>query len=226
MNTPTMKKMILSVEDNEQVQSFNKRLLEKRGYSVRCATTLASARELFTSERPNAIILDIGMPDGSGLDFLREVRQVSKIPVLVLTGYGKDADVMTGFDAGCDDYMAKPYTFDILLVRLERLLKSAAEIPQRLTFGMLVIDVMSGQVFLDGDDLLLTQKEFALLLLFTQHEGKVMSVEYLYEKAWGQPGTDYMRALRNTASRLRKKISGSGYDIVAERGHGYSFEPV
>ena len=223
MNT-AMKKVILTVEDNLQVQHFNRQLLESHGFTVHCATTLAEAREMFASEQPNAIILDIGMPDGSGLDFLRELRRRSRVPVLMLTGYGGDDNIVLGFESGCNDYLPKPYTFEVLLVRLQRLLKSAEEIPQRLTCGSLSIDVMSGQAFLMNKDLVLTQREFSLLLLFAQNEGRVMSVDYIYENIWGQHGSDFIKALPNTVHRLRKKIAGSGYDIVMERGHGYCFE--
>ena len=222
-----IEKMILLVEDNVKVQTFNRELLKRQGFAVETVMTLADARSYFQekSRRPSAVVLDIGMPDGSGLDFLRELRERGdKTPVLLLTGYGKDDDIKFGFDAGCDDYLPKPYTFGVLLARLKRLLQSAEQVPERVTHGVLTIDILSGQALLHGKDLFLSQKEFTLLLMFTQNEGQVIGIERLYEKVWGQSLNNNTGALTNMIYRLRKKIKGSGYDIVAERGQGYCFE--
>jgi len=220
-----MNKTILLVEDNADVQDFNRFLLEDRGFSVETALTIARARECVAARMPDAIVLDIGMPDGSGLNFLSELRKISAVPVLLLTGYTKDADVVRGFTFGGDDYLSKPYTFEVLLARLERLLKSAEKLPSRITYGSLTIDVLSGKVFLCGDEIFLSQKEFALLLVFTQHITQVLGADYLYEKVWGQPINDNFGALKTMVYRLRKKIKGSGYDILAEYGQGYVLEP-
>jgi DNA-binding response OmpR family regulator len=220
---PFLQETILLIEDNADVQEFNRYLLERQGYAVETALTLASARDIMDRLTPDALVLDIGMPDGNGLDFLRELRRTSSVPVLVLSGYGSDSDIVQGFKTGCDDYLPKPYTFEVLLARLRRLLVNVGRLPTQLTFGSLTIEVMRGQAFLDGADLLLAQKEFALLLLFTQHEGKILSGNYLYEHVWGQALNENASALKNMVYRLRKKIAGSGFDIAAERGKGYVF---
>ena len=222
------KKWILCVEDNRKVQALNQMEFEERGYGVRLAFTLAEAREAVSRETPSLIILDIGMPDGSGMDFLRELRAghsaAAKAPVLMLTGYGEDTDVVAGFESGCNDYLAKPYTFPILFMRAKELLSRAERLPEALQKGPLLLDVVSGQVLLGGMDLLLTRKEFSLLLLLAQNEGKTVSVEYLYDKAWKQPLAGDKNAVQTAVSKLRKKIDASGYDIIAVRGHGYVFE--
>ena len=217
-------KNILLVEDSKQVQDFNKRLLEGRGFAVRIAITLAQAKASVKRNMPDAIILDIGMPDGSGLDFLRELRQTSKVPVLLLTGYNKDDDIVTGFESGCNDYLPKPYTFGVLLVRLQRLLQSAEQMPETIVKGRLTLKITPMIALLDGKDILLTQKEFALLTLFAQNEDKTMSAEYLYEKVWGQDMMAEERAIRQQISNLREKIEESGYSIANVRGAGYRFE--
>lgn len=218
-------KLILLVEDNKKVQNFNRRMLERAGFAVEQAMTLADATAFLARQAPAAMILDIGMPDGSGLDFLRELRETSKIPVLLLTGYGEAKDIVKGFQEGCDDYLTKPYTFDVLRVRLERLLQNAEQVPEEISKGAFVLTLTSMIARLNGEDMLLTQKEFTMLLLFLQNEGKTMSAEYIYEKVWGQNMADDVRAVRYQVFNLRKKIEGSGYAIPSVRGGGYRFEP-
>lgn len=217
-------KTILLVEDSEKVQNYNKRMLEDEGFAIESALTLSDAGAYLEKRRPDAIILDIGMPDGNGLEFLKELRRTSKIPVLMLTGYDKNEDIVNGFKSGCDDYLPKPYTFEVLLARLNKLLLSAEQMPERIHLGLLTIDVFSGQAYLNGEDMLLTQKEFSLLVLFTQHEGRSMSAEYVYEKVWGQPLNHNAGAVKNQVSNLRRKLEGSGYTISSTRGEGYRFE--
>ena len=108
---------LLLVEDNINVQSNNQKILERRGYALRQAMTLAEAREIIAEETPRAIVLDIMLPDGSGLDFLQELRRSMAIPVLLLTALGTPKDIITGLEAGGDDYLPKPYDLDVFLAR-------------------------------------------------------------------------------------------------------------
>jgi DNA-binding response OmpR family regulator len=216
-------KLILLVEDNKKVQAFNKPLFMKRGFSVETAVTLAEAREAMQRQTPDAIILDIGMPDGSGLDFLGELRRTSNIPVLLLTGYGEDKDIVAGFQTGCDDYLAKPYTFEVLHVRLLRLLQAAEQMPETVSRGSLILRLASREAYVNGVDLLLTPKDFALLQFLVQNENRLMSAKQLYETVWGRPMADDSQALGKAVSRLRQKLKGCGYTVIAEYGTGYCF---
>jgi len=216
--------IIVLVEDNERVNEFNRRLLEKQGFTVLIAKTLLTAREMLSQCCPNAIVLDIGMPDGSGLDFLRELRRTSKIPVLLLTGNGQDKDIELGFSLGCNDYLPKPYSFGVLLARLRNLLQSAQQVPETIVKGLLSLKTASMTANNKGEDMLLAQKEFAILLLFSQHEGETLSAEYLYEQAWGQRMNEDNNAIKKVVSRLRGKLTGSGFSINTEYGEGYRFE--
>ncbi len=224
------RKTILCIEDNKKVQTLNKLEFEDRGYAVELAMTLHEARRILSHKIPDLIILDINMPDGNGLEFLRELRasgpEYLKIPVLILTGYGNDSDVVTGFESGCNDYMVKPYTFPVLFMRAKELLHRAEQMPESIDKGFLKLDIVAGQALLNKKDLLLTQKDFALLLLFTQNENKLMSTDYLYEKVWNTPMNGNTQAIKSAISRLRKKIDGSGYSISSVRGKGYLFESV
>jgi len=215
---------LLLVEDDPLVQKKNKTMLERRGYKVRQAYTLAEARAAMEDEAPRVIILDIGLPDGSGLTFLQEIRETSNIPVLMLTAMGTPEDKVRGLTSGGDDYLSKPYDFDEFLVRIDALLRRASIIPETLAIGSLRLDTASGTAFLSGDDMMLSKKEYSLLQLFMQHPEKTMGAEYVYEKVWGQDMLDNPDTIRTTMHRLRKKLEGSGYTITFERGEGYIFE--
>jgi DNA-binding response OmpR family regulator len=219
------KRRILLVEDNAKLQAMNQSMLEKQGFSVSIALTLAQAGELLTQFKPDAIILDRGMPDGDGADFLAKLRETSRIPVVMLTGYKQKAEVNAGYDSGCDDYITKPFDFDMLVRRLNILLKRAEEVPETVTRGSLTLKLTSQEAFVNGVSLRLPPNEYKLLLFFTQNEGRELSGEYLYESVWGQPMVGDPTALRVALSHLRKKLTGCGYVITTFRGTGYCFEP-
>jgi len=117
---------LLMVEDEPVVQANNKMVLERRGYTLRQAYTLEEARAMIAEEPPRAIILDIQLPDGNGLDLLQEVRSNSNVPVLVLTAMGTPKDIIKGLEAGGDDYLTKPHDLQTFLKRVETLLRRAA----------------------------------------------------------------------------------------------------
>ena len=219
-------KFVLLVEDNEKILYGNKRMLEWSGYSIDTALTLAQARQKLAARRPDCIVLDIMLPDGSGLDFMKELRQSANagIPVLLLTGLNAQADILRGLKDGGDDYLTKPYDMPILLARLEALLRRSERVPERVGMERFTLDVSAGVATLDGVDLLLTQKEFALLLIFVQHPSRYIDGKYLYEKVWGQPMANDTNALKSTIKRLRDKTKDSGWRITWSRGEGYCFE--
>ena len=219
-----MSGLILLVEGNEQILRGNERMLKRRGYDVTTAMTLREARDWVRETRLDAIVLDIMLPDGSGLDFMREIRQTSNVPILLLTGLTTPEDIVRGLREGGDDYITKPYDFPVLLARIEAMLRRAGRMPESLTKGSLKLDVVSGQVFCGGENLLLTQKDFALLLLFMQNEDKAITAAYLYEKVWKAPLSEDKQAIKSAISRLRKKLTGSGYMISTQRNEGYVFE--
>jgi DNA-binding response OmpR family regulator len=218
-------KLILLVEDSKKVQNYNRSMLTDEGFTVETAITLADTRAFLAAYKADAIILDIGMPDGNGLDFLRELRESgSKTPVLLLTGYGEAKDIVLGFQTGCDDYLPKPYTFAVLLARLRRLLQSVEQVPETVTRGLLTLKLTPMEAYVNGVVLGLTPKDFSLLQFFIQNENRVLTADYVYEKVWGQPMAGDSRAFGNAVSRLRKKLVGCGYTISAEYGNGYRFE--
>ncbi|MCL2127262.1 MAG: response regulator transcription factor [Treponema sp.] len=205
-----MSALILLVEDNEQILQGNERMLKRRGYTVATAKTLAEARARLEEQTPDAIVLDIMLPDGSGLAFMRELRRAahdtSHVPILLLTGLTTPEDVVRGLSQGGDDYLAKPYDFGVLLARIEALLRRAEQFPKILRKGVLQLDIIAGRAFLNGSDMLLSPKEFALLLLMVQNEGKLLTTASLYEAIWKLPLDTDTTVIRTAVSRLRQKL--------------------
>jgi len=219
---------ILLVDDNKDIQKLNKEMLERRGdYKVSLAMNLSEVRKQIAENRPDLIILDIMLPDGSGLDFIQELRNRNEekdIPVLLLTALGETTDIVKGLDMGGDDYLAKPYENAVLLARIETLLRRTSRVPKTLTKGTLTLDIISGRAFIEGRDLLLTQKEFAVLLLLTQNEERTISAETIYNSVWKQTTETDTNTIKATISNIRKKIEPSGYGITVLRGKGYVFK--
>ncbi len=199
-------------------------MLGEKGFDVICASTLAQARKKLKENEPDAMVLDIGMPDGSGLDFLKEIRGFSDIPTLVLTGFSDNENIVNGFNIGCDDYLAKPYSFDVLLARLNRLLKVSHNSKQFITKRNLRLNLLSMQAFVFDEDLMLTPKDFSLLHFMVNNEEIELSAQQIFSSVWGQPISEDKKALINAVSRLRKKLVRSGYAINSLYGKGYIFE--
>ncbi|MDR2570940.1 MAG: response regulator transcription factor [Oscillospiraceae bacterium] len=233
---------LLLIEDEPTIQAVNKQVLTRRGYVLRQAYTLAEARKLISEEPPQAIILDIQLPDGNGLDFLSELREgkiisestdaqhsvlnsrLVNIPVLMLTAMGTRQDIINGLESGGDDYLTKPYELSVFLARVQALLRRAAYVPNTLQIGPIKLDIASNRASINGEDMEMPQKEISLLEQFLQYPSKTMSAEFLYEKVWGQKMFGDETALKVAISKLRTKLAGSGYTITASRGEGYYFE--
>ena len=217
---------LLLVEDEPRVQDNNKMILERRGYSIRQAYSLAQAREIIAEEMPRAIVLDIQLPDGSGLDLLHELRKTSNVPVLMLTAMGTPEDIVRGLETGGDDYLSKPYDLSVFLMRVEALLRRVSIVPDTLTIGSIRIEIASNRAYINDVDMCLQPRELSLLRLFVQNPEKFMTAEYLYEKVWGQKMLGDDNPLKVAVSKLRAKLTDSGYTVVTSRGEGYCFERV
>ena len=221
------KRTVLLVEDNKKLCEINRRALEKKGYAVFTALTLGQARERLSSLDPDVILLDVVLPDGSGFDFCEDIRNATKAHILFLTSRREHEDKLRGMTLGGDDYITKPFKLEELLVRVAAAMRrrDMHETPaQTIKMGGLTLDVIAGQAFIDGTDILLTKKEFAMLLLLIQSKSGNMSAEYLYEKVWNQPMNNDKNAVKKQVSNLRKKLEGSGYTVTFERGGGYCFD--
>jgi DNA-binding response OmpR family regulator len=218
------KKRILCIEDNVQLQKNHKRILPMRGYDVHLAYSLDQAWQLLKAyEMPDVILLDIRLEDGSGLDFLKEFKDSYDIPVLLLTAMGKPQDIASGLELGADDYLSKPFHYDVLIARIENLLRRASRRPTRWVLGDLELDLASAQAYLGNTDLSLTQKEFQILLVMSENSNQIMSAEALYERIWKQPMVHNSNALWVQIANLKRKLKAADSRITIEgiRGMGY-----
>lgn len=227
----TPKKHILIVEDNEHLAHINSRALEMAGYRVSVARTLGEARTQLAAKTPDAIVLDILLPDGNGVDFCREIRQAQAAPILFLTSVAGHKQAMEGMSAGGDDYLNKPFDIDMLVAKIQAFFRrdditGRMRAHKSLVCGSLELDMVAHQAFLNGGDMGLAPKEFALLVLLVQKKGATLSRETLYESVWKRPMGSDANALKNAIYRLRQKTEGSGCLIETQWGTGYRLEIV
>ena len=220
---------LLLVEDEPVTQMMNTEILKQNGYSVKLAYTIAEAREIISKKAPRCIILDIQLPDGNGVDFLREIRKTSEVPVLILTSMNTAEDIVHGLKSGSDDYLTKPYDRNVFLASVESLLRRAATIPDVLEYDMIKLFPSAGVALLNGKDMVLSQKEYSILQLLVQQllvkdEDDILSAEHLYEKVWKQEMVDDKNSLKQAIRKLREKLENSIYCITNLRGKGYYLE--
>lgn len=226
MNRP----IVLLVDDNIDILEANRRILTKAGYEIETAVTLAAARRCLKERPPNVIVLDVMLPDGSGIDFIGEIRQYTVAPILLLTAMAEKDQRIGGLRAGGDDYITKPYDVDELrervaaFLRRDTMVRNDQPMQSKLLCGELTLDLGKSEAFIGETALLLSQKEFTLLLLLAQSEGITQKSEELYEKVWSRPMLEDSGALKTAVSRLRKKLVDADLDIVTVRGEGYLFE--
>jgi len=228
-------KTILIVEDNKEVLILNRKVLNRKGFQVLTAQTIAEARVCLKAHQVHLIILDILLPDGSGLDFCAEIREKTSAPILMLSGLRSNQDIVGGLQIGGDDYVTKPYRVEELLARVNSLLRREMrherqmekQAPRRIiAFGSLKLDTESGRASMNELDVGLTPKEFALLLLLVKNEGEMVPSKEIYEKVWGSTPNDDVRTVWTHISKLRNKLgvdADSHINISAERRKGYIF---
>lgn len=231
MEHPYQDKLILMVEDNHSVLRLNQKVLETNGFKVKAASTLVDAEKVLQSCKVNLILLDIKLPDGSGLDFCQTIRAYTGAPILMLSSLRTSQDVISGLLTGGDDYITKPYKVDELLARIISLLRRE-ELSGRgnrqviITCENLKLDTVSLRAYMDGNDLRLTPKEFALLLYMVKNKDNIVSVEQIYQQVWNLPSNRDTRLLWTHFSKIRSKLEKYGtnpFDISAVKGKGYIF---
>ena len=219
---------LLVIDDEVQIRRLLRLTLEAAGYRVREAETGALGLNEAAVQRPDAIILDLSLPDLGGLDVLRRLREWSQIPVLILSVRGGESDKIAALDAGADDYLTKPFGGGELLARVRVLLRRqqpAGEVSIA-RFGDIEVDFAKRAVTRAGADLHLTVKEYALLRLLLQHRGKVVTHRQLLRDVWGPGHEEDTHYLRVHMANLRKKLEPSATAprfLKTESGIGYRF---
>lgn len=225
-----MNTTILVVEDDLALCDGIRLSLEGPSTHVYQAHSLAEAQTLLANEHPNLLILDINLPDGSGLDFCRQIRQTSQLPIVFLTANDLETDVVTGLAIGGDDYITKPFSLAILRARVSALLRRAAKDSQdnRYAAGPFLFDFDGMRFTRHGEEIVLSRTEQKALRILTANHGHTVTRDLLLEKVWGSTG-DYVdeNAVSVTISRLRTKLKdGSGGQdyIRTVYGLGYCWE--
>ena len=193
------------IEDDRLLNQALAIALQGAGYDTLCAYTKKEALSLI-GDSVNLLLVDIGLPDGDGVGFYREFCKERDIPAIFLTARDEERDMLAAFDTGAEDYVVKPFSMKVLLKRIDVVLKRRRQ-ETRLFFQDLVLHTDSKQVYLKGQEILLTAKEFQLLEYFMRNQNQVLTKENILEKLWGLDGQFVVdNTVSVTVNRLRKKI--------------------
>jgi two-component system, OmpR family, KDP operon response regulator KdpE len=219
---------ILVVEDEVPMRRFLRSALSAQGFQVLEASTLREAEQVVTGNPPAAILLDLGLPDGDGIELLRRIREWSTIPVIVLSARDRENDKVTALDAGADDYLTKPFGTSELLARVRVALRHARGQAQPmdpiLSVGPIRVDSARHEVSVDGAQVHLTPIEFRLLAFLARHAGKVLTHRQLLQEVWGPQHAHHGEYLRVHMAALRRKIESNPARprwLTTEAGVGY-----
>jgi two-component system, OmpR family, response regulator RegX3 len=222
---------ILLVEDEESLADSVRYNLEREGFGVTVAGDGRLAIERFRTDRPHLVILDLMLPEMSGLDVCRMIRQESAVPIIMVTAKDSEADKVTGLELGADDYVTKPFSVRELTSRVRAHLRRAAIASdvledEVLSGGPVVMDVARHEVVIDGEAVPFPPKEFELLETFLRRRGRLLTREYLIDEVWGHDYVGDTKTLDVHVKRIRRKIEADPHDpslLVTVRGLGYKF---
>jgi two-component system, OmpR family, KDP operon response regulator KdpE len=220
--------LILVVDDEPQVRRFLRASLPTQGYRLVEAETGADALREASTRGPDAVLLDLGLPDLDGVEVTRRIREWSAVPIVVLSARGQESDKIEALDAGADDYLTKPFGIGELLARLRVALRHAnraagSEEPV-FEHGDLRVDLATQRVFSRGQEVRLTRTEYRLLALLVKHAGKVMTHRQLLKDVWGPGSVNESHYLRVYMGQLRHKLEkdpARPRHLVTEIGVGY-----
>ena len=228
MNPAAAPPDLLIIDDEVQIRRLLRLTLESAGYTVREAENASLGLNEAAVRRPDAVILDLSLPDLPGLEVLRRLREWSQLPVLILSVRGAEADKIAALDSGADDYLTKPFGGGELLARIRVMLRRAqptAE-PGIAQFGDVEVDFTKRVVKRAGAPVNVTAKEYALLRLLLQHRGKVLTHRQLLREVWGPTHETDTHYLRVHMANLRKKVEATPEQpsfLKTESGVGYRF---
>ena len=222
---------ILVIEDEHNISSFVKTTLEANDYHVLVAATCKTGVMMFASHTPDLVILDLGLPDQDGVEFIRVVRKDSAIPIIVLSARTMESDKVEALDLGANDYVTKPFGIAELLARVRAALRTRRlgsdmlAVPGgKFTLHDLTIDYDRRQVTVGGDEIKLTQTEYNILAMLSEHTGKVLTYTAIIRFIWGSMDDGSVKKLQVNMANIRKKLGSKPGDnryIINELGVGY-----
>lgn len=220
---------VLIVEDEHAISRFLRTALEGDGLRVYDAGTLQRGLIEAATRKPDLVILDLGLPDGDGIDFIREVRQWSQMPIIVLSARAEETDKIAALDAGADDYLSKPFGIGELQARLRvALRRHSANAPAEpvFTFSDIQVDLAARRILRGTHEIHLTPIEFRLLAVLLNNHGKVLTQRQLLNQVWGPNAVEHSHYLRIYMGHLRQKLEADPtrpLHLLTETGIGYRF---
>lgn len=230
----TNKYRILFIEDENSIRNFVKTILEANGYQVITATNCQQGIMMFFSHNPDMVILDLGLPDRDGLEFIKEIRESSAVPILVLSARTMESDKVSALDTGANDYVTKPFGTEELMARVRAALRSrrtggeSSAIPGgKFILHDLVIDYDRRQVTVSGEEIKLTQTEYNILAYLSEHTGKVLTYSVIIGSIWGRIDDGSIKKLQVNMANIRKKLGSKPGDnryVINELGVGYRMQ--
>ena len=225
-----MSQKILIIEDEPDIRKTLEYNISREGYEVTSASSLSEARQSLELSSFSLLLLDLMLPDGSGLDLFRELKQdksKSSMSVIILTAKDDEVDKVVGFELGADDYVTKPFSVRELILRVKAVLKRGVSksdnVEVQIQFGELKIDVDSHEVFVNDEHISLTALEFKLLRQLVDRRGRVQSRDQLLSDVWGYSSDVTTRTVDTHIKRLREKLGDMGKYVQTIRGVGYKF---
>jgi len=225
-----MSQRILIIEDEPDIRKTLEYNISREGYKVVSVSSLSEGKEQINSSDFSLILLDLMLPDGSGLDLCREIKSdkdKSLTPIIILTAKDDEVDKVVGFELGADDYVTKPFSVRELILRIKAILKRGESKKETLEvqrqFGELTMDIDSHEVFVNSEQIILTALEFRLLRQLVDRRGRVQSRDQLLSDVWGYSAEVTTRTVDTHIKRLREKLGTMGKYIQTIRGVGYKF---
>ncbi|WP_032121533.1 response regulator transcription factor [Clostridium amazonitimonense] len=225
-----MEKTILIVEDELRMRLLLRDYFKKEGFKVLEAENGLTALSIFKNEKShiNLIILDIMMPLMDGFTFCKSIREISYVPIIILTAKSDEEDKLLGYELGADDYVTKPFSPKILVAKAKALLKRSDSLnsieKNNEEFDGLVINTLSHEVYLDEEEIYLTPKEYDLLIYLVENKGIALNRDKILDNVWGIDYFGDPRTVDTNIKRLREKLKNKSYLISTVRGSGYKFE--
>ena len=225
-----MSQKILIIEDEPDIRKTLEYNISREGYKVVSASSLSEGKEQINSSDFSLILLDLMLPDGSGLNLCREIKSdkdKSPTPIIILTAKDDEVDKVVGFELGADDYVTKPFSVRELILRIKAILKRGESKKETLEvkrqFGELTMDIDSHEAFVNNEQIILTALEFRLLRQLVDRRGRVQSRDQLLSDVWGYSAEVNTRTVDTHIKRLREKLGTMGKYVQTIRGVGYKF---
>lgn len=221
-----MKPRILLAEDDERYRFLVGTFLDKNGYQVEFARDGAEAWTIFVDQpHYDLLLLDIMMPKMSGLEVAKKVREISDVPIIMLTALGAESDEITGLESGADDYIAKPFSYPILLTRIAAQLRRYRIVEEdQLSQGDIHVNLSRRSVTINGEEIELTPNEYDLLIFLMKHANQALSRDQILDGVWGAAFEGDWRNVDTHVKRLRHKLGSNGDLLKTVYGHGYRWE--